>query len=169
MTDKFVTVLLFNERLDAIVLVRRAKPPFADCYNGPGGEVEKGEEPRQAAYREMNEETGVLPDDLVPANRGHRLAWIGALALPRNRKYPDRIGTEDEPQASIYYYAGRLKDGAVPQTVEERNKVAVFPVQYVLGDMPARPAVAGHGNLEYFIREARLRLAEENDLTLPRV
>lgn len=47
-----------------VVLVRRANPPDAGRWGLPGGKVEPGETVRQAAARELAEETGVHGDPL---------------------------------------------------------------------------------------------------------
>lgn len=43
---------------DAVLLIRRGKPPFADRWSIPGGAVELGERVRDAATREFQEECG---------------------------------------------------------------------------------------------------------------
>lgn len=55
------TASLLVERADdgRLMLVRRAKEPFKDCWDTPGGFVEEGEEPDEAAVREIKEETGL--------------------------------------------------------------------------------------------------------------
>lgn len=43
-----------------ILVVRRKNPPAAGRWSLPGGRIESGETPRQAAAREVREETGLV-------------------------------------------------------------------------------------------------------------
>jgi len=49
-----VSIALFRE--DAVLLIKRAKPPFENYYSLPGGLVEAGERLEDAARRELWEE-----------------------------------------------------------------------------------------------------------------
>jgi 8-oxo-dGTP diphosphatase len=57
-----VGVSVFVRKDDAVLLVRRARPPFAGMWSFPGGHVEWGERLADAAIREVREETGVSID-----------------------------------------------------------------------------------------------------------
>jgi len=46
-----------------VLLVRRLNPPDAGLWGYPGGRVEPGETPAEAALRELREETGVRAAD----------------------------------------------------------------------------------------------------------
>jgi 8-oxo-dGTP diphosphatase len=57
----------------AILLIRRAHPPFVGNWALPGGFVNEGENPLAAASRELEEEAGL---------QGLALGQIGAFAMP---------------------------------------------------------------------------------------
>lgn len=56
-------VLVFLTRGDEVLLLKRAddRPIFPGLYNGLGGHVERGESVLTAAYREVEEESGLRP------------------------------------------------------------------------------------------------------------
>ncbi len=43
----------------AVLIVKRGKPPARGLWSIPGGRIEPGENPSQAALREVTEETGI--------------------------------------------------------------------------------------------------------------
>ena len=57
--------LLFVIRDGEILLIRKKRGLGAGKINGPGGKLEVGESPRQAAVREVQEEVGVTPRGVV--------------------------------------------------------------------------------------------------------
>lgn len=59
-------VLVFLTRGDDVLLIKRAahRPVFPNQYNGLGGHVEQGETVRQAAVREVEEESGLQASSL---------------------------------------------------------------------------------------------------------
>jgi 8-oxo-dGTP diphosphatase len=60
-------VLIFAQYLDQVLLLKGApnKPLWPDLYNGVGGHVEPGETVRDAATRELAEETGILSNNMT--------------------------------------------------------------------------------------------------------
>ena len=59
MNKNFVVIMLFNKEYDRVLLVKRNKKPYKDCWNGIGGKIESGETPIEAAIRECKEETNI--------------------------------------------------------------------------------------------------------------
>lgn len=55
----FVVILLFSKTFDKVLLVKRSKKPYQNCWNGIGGKLENGETPIDAAIRECKEETNI--------------------------------------------------------------------------------------------------------------
>lgn len=50
---------------DAVLMVRRSRPPFENVWSFPGGRLEAGETAEAAARREVLEETGIVAGELV--------------------------------------------------------------------------------------------------------
>jgi 8-oxo-dGTP diphosphatase len=64
-----VAVLLFVIRDGEALLIRKKRGLGAGKINAPGGRIEPGESPEEAAVRETQEEVGVTPS--APRRRGH--------------------------------------------------------------------------------------------------
>lgn len=56
---QYVVVMLFSKDKSKMLMIKRNKPPFKDCWNGVGGKIENGETKIEAAIRETMEETGI--------------------------------------------------------------------------------------------------------------
>jgi len=52
-------VWVFNPAADKVLMCKRHKEPYKGLYNLVGGKVESGEDGLYAAYRELEEETGI--------------------------------------------------------------------------------------------------------------
>ena len=60
MNKNYVVIMLFNKNKDKVLLIKRNKKPYKNCWNGIGGKIEKGETWFEAAKRECLEETGLI-------------------------------------------------------------------------------------------------------------
>jgi len=61
-------VLVYNNNQDKILMCRREKEPYKGKLNLVGGRVEDGEDKLCAAYRELEEETGITKNDITLIN-----------------------------------------------------------------------------------------------------
>ena len=61
---KLNIVLVYNVKEDKILMCKREKEPYKGKFNLVGGKVEQGEEELHAAYRELEEETGITKSDI---------------------------------------------------------------------------------------------------------
>ena len=65
---KLNVILVYNKSEDKILMGKRAKEPYKGKYNLVGGKVEKNEDELHAAYRELEEETGITNKDIKLTN-----------------------------------------------------------------------------------------------------
>lgn len=57
-------IVVFNQDKSKVLFCKRIKEPFKGKYNFVGGKVETGEDSVNAAYRELEEETGITANDI---------------------------------------------------------------------------------------------------------
>lgn len=57
-------IVVFNPQLDKMLMCKRVKDPYKGLSNFVGGKIEKGENGYTAAYRELQEESGITADDI---------------------------------------------------------------------------------------------------------
>ena len=105
--DGVAIYALYGEKRDRVVLIRQWRYPIGNwVYEFPAGLCEPGENYRDAAVREMHEETGLLftPIEADPM-----------YEVPRYTT----VGMTDEAVATVYGYAsGRLSDRFEEQSEE---------------------------------------------------
>lgn len=65
---KLNVILVYNQTEDKILMCKRAKEPYKGKFNLVGGKVEANESELQAAYRELQEETGITNQDITLTN-----------------------------------------------------------------------------------------------------
>lgn len=61
---KFNCIVVYNKEKTKLLFCKRIKNPYRGLYNLVGGKVEKNEQSEVAAYRELNEETGISNKDI---------------------------------------------------------------------------------------------------------
>ena len=66
MMKRFNIVMVYDKDFKKILFCKRRKPPYAEKLNLPGGKWEEGETPLEAAYRELEEETGIKKNSITP-------------------------------------------------------------------------------------------------------
>ena len=97
--DGVIMYALYGEKKDRVVLIRQYRIPLGGyIYEFPAGLVEKGEDYREAAVREMHEETGLKlePLDVDPMFEEPRFTTVGLT---------------DESCATVYGYTdGEISD-----------------------------------------------------------
>ena len=93
-------IAVFDESAQRLLMCLRRKDPYKGLYNFVGGKIEPGEDGLAAAYRELQEETGITAGDIqlhsvmlmdYPLDSIHMEAYAGRL----NRKV-DVCGDENE-------------------------------------------------------------------------
>ena len=65
---KLNIILVYNKEENKILMCKREKEPYKGKFNLVGGKVEKNEDELHAAYRELNEETGITNRDVILTN-----------------------------------------------------------------------------------------------------
>lgn len=65
---KLNVVFVFDKDEKNVLMCKREKEPYKGKFNLVGGKVEEAEDELTAAYRELQEETGITSDDIVLTN-----------------------------------------------------------------------------------------------------
>ena len=84
-------IVVFDETAATILLCKRRKNPYKGLYNFVGGKVEENEDGFHAAYRELEEETGITREDIhlthlmdftYPLDHCYLEVYVGKLNKP---------------------------------------------------------------------------------------
>ena len=122
-------IVVFNKDKDKVLFCKRKKEPFKDRLNFVGGKVEPGETSEDAAYRELQEETGI-------SRRQIRLYTLMDL-------------TYYHEDFMLEIYAGRLNEDVVLK--EEYNPLLWLQLDE---DYTDRERFAGEQNIAHIINIA---------------
>ncbi|MFP3853158.1 MAG: NUDIX hydrolase [Anaerolineales bacterium] len=120
-TDRYTVIprtLSFLISRDRILLMKlgQSRGDWAGLYNGLGGHIERGESPHDSARREIEEETGLAPQDL-------KLCGIVI------------IDVGGDPGIGLYVFVGRGEGNPIKSTEEGE------PTWILLDDIDKMPLV----------------------------
>lgn len=117
------TVLLDDGDTDGrihVLLIRRRWEPFKDHWALPGGHVDTGEDTKDAARRELEEETGLTG--------GREFLLVGAYAEP---------GRDPRGRYATFAYVTWITGLPLPTAADDATEVKWMPVDDLLaGGMP---------------------------------
>lgn len=132
MDKNYVVILLFNKTADKLLLVKRNKNPFKNCWNGIGGKINEGETPLTAAIRECQEETNI-----TITNPRHLMTYI----------YPESNTVNSNTRLNVIYDFIDMVE--VPDDREGHYEWQ--DIDFVMD--PFNKEIAGLSNLNQFVKE----------------
>ena len=133
---------------EAVLLIRRGKPPRMGEWSLPGGRIEPGERAMDAALRELAEETGVRADilglldvvDGVFPEAGRHYVLIDYLAVWRGG---EPVAGDDALEAAFHPVAGVEKLVSWDETVRViRLGAARLAAMTPISSTPGRDSMA---------------------------
>lgn len=131
---RYVLVLLFNEDMSKILLMKRKKNPYIGLYNGIGGKIDGSESVFECCLRETIEEINVNLDN------------------------PKLLVTCTYPESNELHKNSNIELNVMYDITEEsefvENEEGTFewlPVDFVLDTN--NKCIAGYGNVGLFTRE----------------
>lgn len=65
MNTEFNVIAVLDSKVENVLMCKRRKNPYKGLYNLVGGKIEDNEDGLNAAYRELEEETGISKKDII--------------------------------------------------------------------------------------------------------
>lgn len=125
---KLNVIIVYNKEEDKILMCKREKEPYKGKFNLVGGKVEQNENELHAAYRELQEETGITNKDIT-------------LTHIMNFQYKME-------EMELEVYAGKLHQNV--NLVEEVNKLYWLDKKENFFDIDK---FAGEGNIGHMVKQ----------------
>lgn len=122
-------VSVLCRRSDDVLLVRRGKAPYLGFWSLPGGLVEFGETMREAARRELLEETGILAElepepaevfDLIVRNDAGETERHFVLAMFRGLYLSGDLRAGDDAAEAVFLSLARIGELELTPGTAER-------------------------------------------------
>ena len=130
---KYNLIAVIDKNKENVLMCKREKPPYQGKYNFVGGKVENGEDKIVAAYRELNEETGITNKDV-------KLNELITLQYYNN-------------DTELEVFVGNLQKDV--NLIEEVNKLEWISLKENFFDVNK---FAGKGNIGLIIEEMNLKI-----------
>ena len=128
---KLNVILVYNKEEEKILMCKREKEPYKGKFNLVGGKVEQGEKELDAAYRELQEETGITKQDI---NLQHLMNFQYEMSDMELELYVGKLNKEKE-------------------VIEEINKLYWFDKNE---DFFNVEKFAGEGNIGHMLRQVEI-------------
>lgn len=128
---KLNVILVYNKDEDKVLMCKRTKEPYKGKYNLVGGHVELNEDELHAAYRELQEETGISNNDI-------------SLTHVMDLEYKMK-------DMELEVYAGKLNKDV--ELVEEVNKLCWMDKSENFFDLNK---FAGEGNIGHMMQQVEI-------------
>lgn len=128
---KLNVILVYNKEEEKILMCKREKEPYKGKFNLVGGKVEEGEKELDAAYRELQEETGITKQDI---NLKHLMNFQYEMSDMELELYVGKLNKEKE-------------------VIEEINKLYWFDKNE---DFFNVEKFAGEGNIGHMVKQVEI-------------
>ena len=128
---KLNVILVYNKEEEKILMCKREKEPYKGKFNLVGGKVEQGEKELDAAYRELQEETGITKQDI---NLQHLMNFQYEMSDMELELYVGKLNKEKE-------------------VIEEINKLYWFDKNE---DFINVEKFAGEGNIGHMVKQVEI-------------
>ncbi len=128
---KLNVIIVYNKDEDKILMCKREKEPYKGKFNLVGGKVEENEDELLAAYRELEEESGITQNDI-------KLIHI------MNFQY-------EYSNIELEVYAGKLNKDVT--LIEEVNKLYWIDSKDDFFDLEK---YAGEGNIGHMVERVKI-------------
>ena len=128
---KLNVILVYNKEEEKILMCKREKEPYKGKFNLVGGKVEQGEKELDAAYRELQEETGITKEDI---NLKHLMNFQYEMSDMELELYVGKLNKEKE-------------------VIEEINKLYWFDKNE---DFFNVEKFAGEGNIGHMVKQVEI-------------
>ncbi len=128
---KLNVIMVYNKEENKILMCKREKEPYKGKFNLVGGKVEQNEDEMHAAYRELQEETGITDKDIT-------------LTHIMNFQYKMQ-------DMELEVYAGKLNKNV--ELIEELNKLYWIDKNENFFNLEK---YAGEGNIGHMLQQVEI-------------